>query len=70
MFTFQAYARRAYKNIDFLDFLRFGSKDIDDFANGRWKKPTDARVSPGAVLCHPPINRWCASRGTVGDIFV
>ena len=27
-----------YKNIDFLDFLRSGSKDIDDFAGGRWKQ--------------------------------
>jgi hypothetical protein len=27
-----------YKNIDFLDFLRSGSKDIDDFADGRWKQ--------------------------------
>jgi Transposase IS66 family len=27
-----------YKDIDFLDFLRSGSKDIDDFAGGRWKQ--------------------------------
>jgi len=27
-----------YKNIDFLDFLRSGSKDIDDFADSRWKQ--------------------------------
>lgn len=24
-----------YKNVDFLDFLRSGSKDVDDFATGR-----------------------------------
>ena len=27
-----------YKNVDFLDFLRSGSKDIDDFANSRPKQ--------------------------------
>ena len=27
-----------YKNVDFLDFLRSGSKDIDDFAISRWKR--------------------------------
>jgi RNase_H superfamily/Transposase IS66 family len=27
-----------YTNIDFLDFLRSGSKDIDDFAGDRWKQ--------------------------------
>jgi hypothetical protein len=27
-----------YKNIDFLDFLRSGSRDIDDFANSRPKQ--------------------------------
>jgi hypothetical protein len=27
-----------YKNFDFLDFLRSGSKDIDDFAIGRPKR--------------------------------
>jgi predicted RecB family nuclease len=27
-----------YKNVDFLDFLRSGSKNIDDFANSRWKQ--------------------------------
>ena len=27
-----------YKNVDFLDFLRSGSKDIDDFAIGRPKR--------------------------------
>jgi len=27
------------KNVDFLDFLRSGSKDIDDFANSqRWQR--------------------------------
>jgi transposase len=25
-----------YQNVDFLDFLRSGSKNIDDFANSRW----------------------------------
>jgi Transposase IS66 family len=28
-----------YKNIDFLEFLRSGSNDIDDFADSRWKQP-------------------------------
>jgi predicted RecB family nuclease len=27
-----------YRNINFLDFLRFGSKNIDDFANSRWER--------------------------------
>jgi hypothetical protein len=27
-----------YKGIDFLDFLRSGSKDIDDFADDRWRQ--------------------------------
>ena len=27
-----------YKNVDFLDFLRSGSIDIDDFANSRWDR--------------------------------
>jgi Transposase IS66 family len=31
-----------YKNVDFLDFLRSGSKDVDDFASGRPKR----RVQP------------------------
>jgi hypothetical protein len=26
-----------YKNVDFLDFLRSGSIDIDDFAKSRWE---------------------------------
>jgi hypothetical protein len=32
-----------YKNIDFLDFLRSGSKDIDDFANSRSKRRVRSR---------------------------
>ena len=28
-----------YKNVDFLDFLRSGSKNIDDFANTRRERP-------------------------------
>ena len=27
-----------YKNVDFLDFLRSGSIDIDDFAKSRWER--------------------------------
>lgn len=27
-----------YKNVDFLDFLRSGSKNINNFANGRWRR--------------------------------
>jgi hypothetical protein len=27
-----------YKNVDFLEFLRSGSKNIDDFANSRWER--------------------------------
>ena len=34
------------KNIDFLDFLRSGSKDIDDFAMSRRKRGLRARNSP------------------------
>jgi hypothetical protein len=32
-----------YKNVDFLDFLRSGSKDIDDFAISRWKRRLRSR---------------------------
>ncbi len=31
-----------YKNVDFLDFLRSGSRNIDDFANSRWKQSARA----------------------------
>ena len=27
-----------FKNVDFLDFLRSGSKNIDDFAKSRWER--------------------------------
>ena len=33
-----------YKNVDFLDFLRSGSKDVDDFATGRQRRCGGAHI--------------------------
>ena len=32
-----------YKSLDFLDFLRSGSRDIDVFATSRWKRRVRSR---------------------------